>query len=165
MKRFILLSLSLIAVISLLASCGSGEFTYRNDVAVADLCEAADGIIGNTAELTAVPETYVTNIMKIDISAFSEFAVIKQVNGQTIDEYGIFKLADAQGVDAALLAVNDYIKTTLSTSMVADYMPEELPKLEGAEVRGIGEYVVYCILSDDVKTDVFDAIQAALIEK
>ena len=41
-------------------------------------------------------------------------------------------------------------------------MPEELPKLEEAQVKVCGEYVMYAILSDETAGDAFAAFESAL---
>jgi len=43
-----------------------------------------------------------------------------------------------------------------------EYMPEEFPKLESAEVKTAGNYVIYAILSDNDKKAAFDAFNKAL---
>ncbi len=146
-------------------SCTSEAVRYKNDVAISALCEKTEQIISDTEGLVAVPESYVTNIMKIDLALFTEYAVFKQATGETIDEYGIFKVAAPDNADTAVKAVTDYVTVTQNTSMVEDYMPEEAPKLAGAEVKVMGEYVIYCILSEDTKAAVFEAIESVLAEK
>ena len=43
-----------------------------------------------------------------------------------------------------------------------EYMPEEKPKLENAEVKTVGNYVMYAILSDDGKKSAFGAFEKSL---
>ena len=41
-------------------------------------------------------------------------------------------------------------------------MPEERPKLDSAEIKVVGNYVMYAILSDSDKTAAFEAFEKVL---
>ena len=56
--------------------------------------------------------------------------------------------------------VEGYIKILQDSWM--NYQPEEEPKLKGAEVRTVGDYVMYAILSDADKETAFKTFTAAL---
>ena len=73
-----------------------------------------------------------------------------------------YAVKDAQG--NAVAVANAYIARRIEAWM-PEYMPEEFPKMEAASVKIFGNYVVYAILSEDVKADVFDAVKAELTEK
>ena len=45
---------------------------------------------------------------------------------------------------------------------MVEYMPEEFPKLQNAETKTIGNYVMYAILSDSDKQAVFSAFEKTL---
>lgn len=59
-------------------------------------------------------------------------------------------------------AVEDYLEVLRETSMAAFYTPEEGPKLEGAQVRAVGDYVMYCVLSGGDMEAAFDAFASGL---
>ena len=164
MKKFVSVIL-LIAVIIALAACGSNkEIAYKNDVAVSAISEATNAALENGSEMVIVPETYVNSIMKVDTANFTEFTVCKQATGAVIDEYGIFKVKDVNCIDATLAAINDYIEVTKNSSMIVEYMPEEMPKLDTAEARAMGEYVVFCILSEEGKAQLFSTVSKMIAE-
>jgi hypothetical protein len=46
-----------------------------------------------------------------------------------------------------------------------EYMPEEKPKLEAAEVKTVGLYVIYAIVSEESRKAVFDTFTDMLTIK
>ena len=61
--------------------------------------------------------------------------------------------------------ITDGVLTLRLDTWMEEYMPEEKPKLQSATVKVMGRYVVYCILSEDAKTDVFGAVDNLLLGK
>ena len=102
---------------------------------------------------------YVKGYMRRTPEEIGEYVILKNVMGTNIDEFGIFK---AGTMDAAALKelINGYIKILQDSWM--NYQPEEEPKLKGAEVKTVGDYVMYAILSDADKTTAFKAFETAL---
>ena len=145
------------------ASCG-GSASYSTDVPVSELSAAVDALLSNPADFATMTDGYITGMMEIDPTQFEECIIKLRASGANIDEYGIFKAADSQGVANAVAVANAYIARRIEAWM-PEYMPEEFPKMEAASVKIFGNYVVYAILSEDVKADVFDAVKAELTEK
>ncbi len=158
MRRY---SLSLIAVLLLLTtlvSCGSPAL--RSDLPVADLSAEIEPLIPNRDHLDTADEDYLRfNLSGTEIAA--DRLVRLSVSGTSLDEYGIF-LADSPDDTAALSdACAAYLKQR-NDAWMHTYMVEEYPKLRDAEVKVIGQYVVYLILSDAEKETVVSAIEEAL---
>lgn len=145
------------------ASCG-GSATYKTDVAVSEISAAVDALLDNPGDFATMTEGYIVGMMEIDPSQFEECVIKLRASGSNIDEYGIFKAADSEGVANAVAVANAYIARRIEAWM-PEYMPEELPKMEAASVKIFGNYVVYAILAEDVKADVFDAVKAELTDK
>ena len=61
-------------------------------------------------------------------------------------------------------ACRDYIDDMQedSRAFIASYAPNELPKLDSAQVRRFGNYVIYTILPDDSAKTVFENVKEAL---
>ena len=158
------LSLVLAALLAftalILPSCGTTA-SYSIETPVSKLAAAADDALPQGSSMTDVPDDYIKGMMKIDVSAFAEHVVKIQSSGINIDEYGIFKAPSDDAVDSIKGIVDNYLAMRLDTWM-EEYMPEEKPKLQSATVKVMGRYVVYCILSDDAKSDVFSAIDSIL---
>ncbi len=152
--------IALILAMSLLTACAGKAAKVRDDVPVSDVSTAVAAVLdGDT--LVSVPETYYAGSMKMDVSEFEGYDVKINSKGINIDEFGIFKAKDSSQLPAVQKAVNDYLAFRLQIWMV-EYMPEEKPKLENAEVKTVGNYVMYAILSDDGKKTAFSAFEKSL---
>ena len=162
MKKLIALAL-IIATIFTFCACGSDSSTtveYKTDVAVPDLAQQV--IAGNDGStFVAMDENYIAGAMKIDVSGYADYIVQINAFGTNVDEYGIFKANDEASVAAVKADAENYLKFRLDTWM-EEYMPEEKPKLENAEVKVCGLYVMYAILGDTARADAFTAFESAL---
>ena len=107
---------------------------------------------------------YILGMMDIDTSEFAEYTVKLRASGANVDEYGIFKAKSDDDVENVKETVQKYLAMRVDTWM-PEYMPEEFPKMQKASVKVMGRYVVYCILDDDVKADVFTSIENILLGK
>lgn len=156
-------NISLIAAtlaIFLLSACGAKTAQVRNDIAVSEVSVAVTAVLGEDT-LVSVPETYYAGAMNLNTADFEGYNVKINSKGINIDEFGVFKAKDPSQVAAVEQAVKDYLQFRLDTWMV-EYMPEEHPKLENSEVKTVGNYVMYAILSDEGKKDAFDAFEKSL---
>lgn len=162
MKR-ILLFVCLLAMLLPLAACGTepaAQVTYRTDAALTELSDAVEQYL-DPDSLAAMQESYLKGPMKLDTALFADYVVKINAYGANIDEYGIFKAPDAASVDTVKAAIDGYIQLRRDTWM-EEYMPEEKPKLTQAEVRKVGQYVIYVIVSDDVRAPILTAFETAL---
>lgn len=151
-------------LLAALSACGSGSVSYRDDVSAADIATAVDGVIENGPNMKDLTDTYVTGSMEMDASEYEDYCVKVCSKGTSIDEYGIFKGADSEHTEQIEQYLRDYIQMRID-SWMTEYLPEEYPKLENAEVKVCGNYVMYAILSDDERTAAFDAFEAAVTEE
>ncbi len=158
MKKSVCILLLLAALLSL-GACGK-KAAWRTDVPLDKLAEAVEQHLDG-GSLAAMQESYLKGAMKMDTSLFSEWLVKINAYGANIDEYGIFKAPDEAGVAKVKQAAEDYLKLRRDTWM-EEYMPEEKPKLTQAEVKVCGLYVIYAIVSDDVREPILSAFEAAL---
>ena len=162
MKRIILF-VCLLAMLLPLAACGSkpaAQVSYRSDAAMSELSGAVEQHL-DAKSLAAMQESYLTGPMKLDTGLFADYVVKINAYGANIDEYGIFKAPDEASVDSVKAAIDGYIQLRKDTWM-EEYMPEEKPKLTKAEVRTVGQYVIYVIVDDSVRGDILSAFETAL---
>ncbi|NCB74624.1 MAG: DUF4358 domain-containing protein [Clostridia bacterium] len=152
--------IALVLALSLLSACGGTSANVRDDVSVSDVSAAVAAVLGDDT-LVSVPETYYAGSMKMDVSDYGGYDVMINSKGINIDEFGIFKAKDSSQLPAVEKAVNDYLAFRLQIWM-EEYMPEEKPKLENAEVKTVGNYVMYAILSDEGKKSAFSAFEKSL---
>jgi hypothetical protein len=146
MKKLILILLAAIMIIGLLSACGKTTAEPK----LSDIVAAIDTAIGNSGSMTAVDENYIKGSMKMDVSAYEDYTVKINAMGANIDEYGVFKGSDSNQAKDIKAAVDQYLQMREDTWMT-EYMPEEHPKLQNAEVWTDGNYVMYVILGDDAK--------------
>ncbi len=154
-RRIISFLLAVTALAVLLAGCGGGK---TKDVPVSDLADKVCAALGKS-DMADPGANYVRGYMRRTPEEIGDYVILKNVMGTNIDEFGIFK---AGTMDAAALKdmVDAYIKILQDSWM--NYQPEEEPKLKGAEVRTVGDYVMYVILSEADKTTAFKAFTDAL---
>ncbi len=161
MKKFIAFALILAALFTLCAcSGGDTKVEYKTDVAVSDLSEQVSAV-NDSWNFIAMDENYISGAMKIDVSEYADYVVNINAFGTNVDEYGIFKAKDEASVAAVKEDAENYLKFRLDTWM-EEYMPEEKPKLEKAEVKVCGLYVMYAIVDDTARADAFTAFENAL---
>lgn len=158
MTKKILVPLTALLVLSLLVGCGAKKI--KNDVPVDTLATAVTTALGSD-DFVAVADYYYEGSMKMDVSGFDGCAVMINSKGVNIDEFGIFQVKDAADVAAAKETVEAYLQMRKDT-WIPEYMPEERPKLENAEIKTVGNYVMYAILWDDGKAAAFEAFESGL---
>jgi hypothetical protein len=154
-KKIISLLLICAALAALLAGCGGSKV---KDVPVTELADKIAAALGKT-DMADPGANYVKGYMKHSPEEIGEYLILKNVMGTSIDEFGVFK---AGTMDAAAIKemIDGYIKILQDSWM--NYQPEEEPKLKGAEVKTVGDYVMYAILSDADKETAFKAFESAL---
>jgi hypothetical protein len=158
-KKFVASALLLVALLAL-AACGGSSEEYKSDVATADIAEQVSASLESDS-LIAMDESYLTNAMQLDPTMFADYTVMVNSKGVNIDEFGIFKAPDADSVAEVEEAIKGYLQLRIDTWM-PEYMPEEYPKLENAEVTTCGQYVMYAILADDSAQTAFAELETAL---
>ncbi len=153
------LSLLMLAAL-LLTACGEDPVTYKTDVAAVSLLDVCASPLASYSQLSAADEDYITYRMMLDTASVASYAVHIQNAGTSIDEIGIFQCI-SDDTAAVTAMVEDYL-TRRNEEWTGQYLVEEYPKLENAEYRVIGRYVVYGILSDTDKDALFSAIESYL---
>ena len=141
MKKYIALILAMLMALCLLSACGGHSDSDPGFEAVSNAVKnAADSDI-----MTDIPESYMESMMKLTADNYSECLVRISSVGTNIDEYGVFKTEDPSAMEDAL---NDYLAYRMDIWM-DEYLPEELPKLQNAQVWAVGNYVMYVIADSD----------------
>lgn len=132
--------LTFIILIGLLGACGKAP----SNIPVSELCEKLCAALGKT-DMVDPGQGYVKGYLKTDSSDLGEYIIQKNVMGTSIDEFGIFK-AGKLDTDELKQILESYLQLMEDSWM--NYQPEEKPKLDNAEIKIVGDYVMYCILSD-----------------
>lgn len=161
MKKLIRIIAVILCLAAFCAFAACGGKSVRTDVSALDIAECVAKAIKKTDGLTTVDENYVTGRLQIDVSKCTEYVVRINSFGTDVDEFGIFKAKDEDAAKTVAAEVQSYLDNRLATWM-DEYMPEEKPKVENAEVKTEGVYVLYGILSDSARKAAFSALDEAI---
>lgn len=158
MKKTVFFLLCTVLLLSLLSACGGA----KTDVPVSELSRAVTDAIGSTAAL-AESDAIFQGMTGKSAGELGEHVVLVQANGTSIDQIGIFK-AGAMGTKELKALIEDYLRQYEEKQwpMIELYNPTEKPKLTGAEVKIVGDYVMYTILSDADRAAASQAFENAL---
>ena len=178
MKKALSLFLSLLFLLFALVSCGEGTPTtempttetptakYKNDIPVINLCKNTLSVItleDSKAELTEINST-VLDIEFGDVreqNLCDQFTVF-QTKGVSFDEIGIFHVSEAKNLEAVVSILKNYVKGKAEDQIYRSYYPGEEYKLDKAEVRTFGNYVIFGILSNKNRSAFFAEIERLL---
>ena len=156
MKKTILCFTLALVCISLTACKGTAKIddTYS----VAELSARVkntlgEGYIGDTSGYT---EEYFPMP-----SYVLEHEILYRPQSNVLDEFGIFRVEEGHAKELASLIKEDYLAAAYEKNrdFYNSYMPKETPKLQNAEVRTYGNYVVYAILSPADRAALFGELQ------
>lgn len=163
MKRYLIFLLLLTA---LLSACAKKEPTYANDIPCSELADTVEEQI----PVDFGYDTYGGEHLRYyfeDTKRHDDACLRYTVRSEDIGEFGIFHAPDAESRDEIEDLCEEYLEDLREekTAFIASYAPEEVPKLERAEVRSFGNYVVYAILSDSDRALLFDTVEKALTKQ
>lgn len=147
--------LAALMLCTLLCACGGSS---AKNVPVAELNDKICAAL-NMTNMTDPGANYVAGYMKKTADEIGEYVIMKNVMGTNIDEFGIFK-AGNMTTDELKAMIESYLQILVDSWM--NYQPEEKPKLDNAEIKVSGDYVMYCILADADKETAFKTFTDAL---
>ncbi len=156
MKRTVCFLTALTMLVCLLCACGTD-----NNAKTPEMQDVADavGAAMDISNLSQTPDAYVEDVMKIASDGYVIRNTLISGVGTNIDEYGIFLGKDTEQADALQAALKTYLEYRESVWM-DEYLPEEKPKLDSAEVWRQGNYVMYVILGDSDRAAVKAAFES-----
>ena len=153
----LLSALLLLTLLLCLCSCGA---KYRDDVPLSRFTAVIDSRMGGD-DLAEMNSGYVSGAMHLDPNSFGGYVVKLNAKGVNIDEYGVFRAPENGKVSDVQDALEGYLKLRRD-SWMKEYMPEEKPKLDKAEVKVYGNYVLYVIAGDDIREAVYQDVEKIL---
>lgn len=160
----ILCLLTLLSCLSL-SACQKKE-SYADDIPCSELMDAVeDQLPVNFGYETFGGDhlRYYFEDTKLPDDACLRYSVLSE----DINEIGIFHTTNAESGEEVKDLAEDYLEELLEDqrAFIASYAPEELPKLERAEIRTFGNYTVYAILDDEDRALAFETIEKKLTKK
>ena len=160
MKRCICFSL-LVILILILPSCAKSS--YRDDI----LCSKISTELYDEADI--ISEYSVYSREDIDFlfngtSLYDDLSVLYSTDVNDISEIGVFHCSDEEKASELLSVVEKYISDMQKNqkAFIASYAPREVQKLERAEARRYGNYVIYTILDDNSHSEAFEEARELL---
>lgn len=160
MKKILSAFLVILMLFSAFVSCAN-EIEYKDDVQVSTLVEAGKKQISLASNLTAASEEFMTFFLNVDASLYTECAVMTPAGSTAIDEFGIFKAANAEDAGKIEAALNTYLASRVAT-WDTRYSQTEKPKVDGAKTTVFGNYVIYTILSAEEQSAFLAAVSDTL---
>ena len=149
---------ALLVLIFAISFCGCAK-KYRDDIRCEQLAREMYDEVDSFGELSSYSEDDV-QLLFGNTSLFDDFSVIYSTDANDINEIGVFHSPDERSAKELLTVVKGYINRMKETksAFIASYAPREIPKLEGAEAKKYGNYVIYAILGE---ADLADALDEA----
>ncbi|MBQ9111977.1 MAG: DUF4358 domain-containing protein [Clostridia bacterium] len=160
MKPVKLFSLALSAVL-LLCSCSRKEYT--DSVSCRELGDDMLSALSDGQEYTEYDSTHRQFYFE-DTEDYDDCCIIYSLDTNDINEIGIFHARNAESAGEVAEDCREYVNDMKedSRAFIASYAPAELPKLDNAEVRVWGNYVIYTILPTPIPDTVLRAIETKL---
>ena len=161
MKKITLITTLLLCLMMTLNACSS----YRDDVDVNDLTSEILNSVSTQGGYTAMDELFLSlefanpSLIESDVS---EWMICASNSQSTVDEFGIFHVKDGEAETMKAICEAYIAKSKDRWVAQANYIASEHPKMEGAEIRIFGNYVVYTMLTEADKAIAFDAVESAL---
>lgn len=157
LKRY----LALLCTLPLIALGGCSASEYSNTISCDELSSVLDGV--DDAEYKEYGEEYMAFFFE-DTTLYNDFRVLYSTETEDINEVGFFHAKDSASARELKEELEEYLeeKQEEERAFIASYAPQELPKLDGAEVRAFGDYLVYAIMDASHRKELFNAIDARL---
>ena len=155
----------LLLTLCLFSSCQERQ-SYRDDLRCETLMDAAI----DQAPTDFGYDTFESEHLRyyFDEDEEADDACLRySIAAENINEIGIFHASNETAAREIYEDCEEYLEELREekSAFIASYAPEELSKLEEAEVRRFGNYTVYAILSSEERALVFETIEQALLSK
>ncbi len=146
----------------LLILCGCSKKELMDGVSCDELGEGISESLSDGQEYMSFEDAQ--RDLYFDKASYDDFYHVYSVDTNNINEIGVFHAKDAKSAKVLTENCQSYIDDMRdgSRAFIASYAPEELPKLDGARVKCIGNYVIYTVLPEDSARGVLDDIQSML---
>lgn len=152
MKRITLILLALLMTL-LCAACGqaSGGDKAAQPQTAAEWMELLKSSVPFDDEMTSVPENAASVYGIREEDGYTGDCALYISTMATPEEIAVFRADSA--LSTADLTVLAAARMKRQQDSYADYAPAEVPKIESAVVRVIGDFVIVCVCADNAKAE------------
>lgn len=157
MRRATLLCLACL----FLTSCGAWSYGSSLDSDI--LLERLTGRISGFEDYEEYSDKELSELFALPYESY-DACVIYSRDSDDQGELGVIKASDEKSAGEILEALEVYLEAmrTERRHFIVNYLPDELSKLESADVRRYGSYVIYTVLEPEDARAVFDAAKEEL---
>lgn len=163
MRRYIRLLLICLCAL-LLVACSKPK--YRTDISCRELCaDVVDGVDGG-GEYAEYGDQHLKYEFGDSARGAEDHCILYSVRVEDISEIGVFFASDEKDVKDIAEDCKRYIENIKEDkrAFISSYAPDQLPKLDKAEVRICGNYVMYTVLYPKDSESAYDQIKKRLTE-
>ena len=145
------LLLTVISQLPLTSACSS-RAKYRDDIPCHDVSEEFIQSQSGSVEYSYYSGEELSFFLEIP-EYVTDLSVAYSTDVNDINEVGVFHCANEKSAKEFFGTVSSHLKEQQTTqkAFIESYTPREVPKLDAAEARRYGNYVVYTILSAEDK--------------
>ncbi len=146
MKRFASLALAVLFLGLALTGCGQRSVGPQKQPDVTELADTMLAATTLTDELMEISPEVIANLYEVDSDEIEAFRVYASTGGSTAEEIAVFKATKQESVSYIETMIN--IRLADLTFNFENYVPEEVFKIEKAEILKNGLYVALVIADD-----------------
>ena len=145
----------LLALVLLLSGCGGKE---EKSVYTAEDVAALLDSGAFSGEMEQVDGNVAAGIFGLDAATVEEITCYMAINSAvSADEVAVFVLADEAAAQAAESACQIHVDSRIESS--AQYCPDQVPKLEAAEIRRLGTTVLLAVGETETLSEAIEALE------
>lgn len=154
-----------ILALTLLIACTRTP-VYRDDLSAGTVASEIAKSLPDSAGLIRYTEEDIEFYLEIPAELSEDRCVMMQQSSVAIDEIGVFHAVDEESAVRIEELLEEYIDRSEETKgdWLLNTLPEELRKLEDAEILHRGRYVIYLILSKADRRIAVENIEKILSE-
>lgn len=151
------------AVMSFATACSKPK--YNDGVSCESLASAATEQIPEELDFRELEASF-RDFYFGEANGFDDCYVAYSAEAEDISEIGVFHSESDEDADEIERACLEYITDLQQNSraFIESYAPNELTKLDSAEVRRYGRYVVYTVLDGEDAERVFESVRGLLAQ-
>ena len=161
MKRMTAFALAFIFLF--LAGCQKPE--YRDDLSCREIADRLCDLLPVSGGYEQFGKEHLQYSFD-NADGYEDECLMYSVLSENINEIGVFHADEEENVQALRQNCEQYLARMREEerAFIESYAPREAAKLDAAEVRVFGEYIIYVVLSPEDRDKVFDEAKNLLQE-